>query len=109
MDPAAERVVPTALKTAEGVGWSFESRVAHCEVLGSRRDSRLDEVGDDWARLGNLREMVLIEVKKAELWSSSKVLRMWLPTAPVLPNTAAVVMFRKMGGVECWAGDNFDD
>lgn len=41
MDPAAERVVPTALKTTEGLGVRVERRGAHCEVLDSRRDSSL--------------------------------------------------------------------
>jgi hypothetical protein len=59
------------------------------EVSGSRM---VESLGDE--DLGRRREMVVTEVKVS---LARRVLRMWLPTAPVLPNTAAVVM---VGGRE---------
>lgn len=96
--------MPTALKTMEGLGLSVEIIGAHFEVLDSWKASSLlvvvvvvvgevgdDDDDDDWG-LGKLREIVLMEVKDS---SSRRVLRMWRPTAPVQPNTAAVVMLGK--------------
>lgn len=57
---------------------------AHFDVSASWQASSLG----DWS-FGRRREIVWTEVNASLLRS---VLRMWLPTAPVQPNTAAVVM-----------------
>ena len=56
----------------------------HFDVSASWMASSLG----DWA-FGRRREIVLTETNASLLRS---VLRIWLPTAPVKPNTAAVVM-----------------
>ena len=81
------RVVPTALKMTVGVGVRVVSRGPHLVVSGSWMASSL---GESDSGLGSRREMVLMEVNLSLV---RRVLRMLLPTAPVQPNTAAVVMF----------------
>ncbi|KAI9788631.1 MAG: hypothetical protein M1816_006777 [Peltula sp. TS41687] len=71
--PAVARVVPTALKTAEGAGWSCEIMPPHLVVSASWMASSLGGEG-----LGGRREMVATE-GNASLFRR-RVLRMWLPT-----------------------------
>ena len=78
-------MVPTALKMTLGLGVRVGIRGPHLEVSGSRM---AESLGDE--ALGRRREMVVTEVKVS---LARRVLRMWLPTAPVLPKTTAVVMF----------------
>lgn len=78
------RVVPTALKTAAGFGSRVEIMPPHFEVSASWVAWSFV----DWG-LGRRREIVLMEVNVSVL---RRVVRMWLPTAPVQPKTAAVVM-----------------
>ena len=82
-------MVPTALKMTEGMGVRVGIRGPHLEVSVSRMAESLGE--EDW---GRRREMVVTEVKVS---LARRVLRMWLPTAPVLPKTAAVVMIGVWG------------
>jgi hypothetical protein len=77
-------VVPTALKTTVGGRERVEIMGPHFEVSGSRIVDSLGEVC-----FGRRREKVVIDVKA---WSLRRVVRMLLPTAPVLPNIAAVAI-----------------
>jgi hypothetical protein len=72
------------LKTAEGLGLKLEMMPPHFDMSASWLASSLG----DWG-FGRLREIVLTEMNASLLRS---VLKIWLPTAPVQPNTAAVVM-----------------
>ena len=81
--PAAALVVPMALKMTE-MGLGPEIMEAHFDVSGSRIASSFVDCG-----LGRRREMVLMELKSS---LERRVFRMLLPTAPVEPNTAAVVI-----------------
>lgn len=82
--PACARVVPTALNTISGLGWSVEILEPQVDESASWRASSLGEVS--W---GSRREMVLMELKVS---LARSVLRMTPPTAPVLPKSAAVVI-----------------
>ena len=84
--PAAALVVPTALKTVEGLGLRLEIIPPHFDVSASWIASSLD----DWG-FGRRRDIVLTEVNAS---LPRRAFRMWLPTAPVQPNTAAVVMLK---------------
>ena len=82
--PAAAFVVPTALKITDGAGDREEIMPGHFVMSLSSRAWSLG----DWA-FGGFREMVLMDENASVVRS---VARIWEPTAPVQPNTAAVVM-----------------
>jgi hypothetical protein len=85
--------VPRALKTTDGVGVREERMAGHLDVLLSWIDWSLGDRED-----GRRREMVLM-VGNASV--ARRVARIWEPTAPVQPKTAAVdIMANKTRGDE---------
>lgn len=74
--------MPTALKTAVGFGDRVEIMSAHLKMSGSCRDWSLG----DWL-FGSLLEIVFTD---ENVPVDRRVARIWEPTAPVQPNTAAV-------------------
>ncbi len=84
--PAVAFVVPTALKTTDGLGDREDIMPPHFETSPSSRAWSLG----DWA-FGSLLETVLTDENAS---MARSVARIWEPTAPVQPNTAAVVMVK---------------
>lgn len=78
-----------ALKTTDGLGVSEETMLLHFDALLSSRAWSLG----DW-EFGSLFEMVLIDENPS---MARSVARIWEPTAPVQPNTAAVDTVEPVG------------
>lgn len=76
--------MPTALKTVDELGDSEEIIPPHLELS---RSSMAWSLGD-WA-VGSRLEIVFTDENASRV---RRVARIWEPTAPVQPNTAAVVM-----------------